>query len=191
MIKKIRIGKVYIVYNLFDQKQLTNISEQMSTNTWQVDENGNLCFNLESLKGQEYNKNSLLDFYKKNISILKSEIEKDFSCQLGQENHTSIVEYKKGWKLHPHVDSWSNLQTYSGYPSRDISSLVYLTDNFEGGKLFFSRLDIEVEPIAGSAIYFPSDDEHIHEVTEVLAGNRWVSTCFWHILDKKNINKEN
>jgi predicted 2-oxoglutarate/Fe(II)-dependent dioxygenase YbiX len=180
MIKKTVFDKVHIIHNLFSKQELSEIRLALEQVKWQEDQNGNHVVQVESVDSSIFP--HVIDVYNSKVSILKSEIEKDFSYSVGNENHSAVVRYREGWALHSHVDSWSNLKTFSGYPSRDVSSLIYLTDDFKGGKLVFNELKIEIEPIAGSAVYFPSDEKHIHKVTELISGNRWVSTCFWHLI---------
>lgn len=188
--RKISINNIKIINKLFSEKQIATLQEELSKHLWDKDENGNPGFNVSNLKNETESYFDVYKMYINNISVLKSEIEKDFKCTLSIENHNSIVEYRNGWSLHPHCDSWSNLKTYCGYPSRDISSLIYFTDDFSGGDLIFPELGISIEPAAGMAIYFPSDDFHMHEVTKVISGKRWVSTCFWYIMNRQDSNKE-
>jgi hypothetical protein len=182
MIRKYSFNKIYIIHNLFDPNELHTITNNLQKCQWTKDDNGNSGINLETTISQSEECINIYNLYNQKVNLLKNEIKKDFICDISEENHNTIVEYHKGWSLHAHVDSWSNLTTYAGYPSRDISSLIYLTDDFKGGNLIFNNLNIEIEPVAGSAIYFPSDEEHMHQVSELLSGTRWVSTCFWHVL---------
>lgn len=51
------------------------------------------------------------------------------------------------------------------------SSIIYLTDDYEGGEIVFPELDFEYKPKAGDLILFPSHG-YLHEVKPVLSGNR-------------------
>ena len=178
MIRKIKFDKVHVINNLFSKEEVDFINKSLTDEHWVEDFDMNRSCYVNNISKNSY----ASDIYNNGISILKNEIEKDFNCKLSNEDHNTVVQYRIGWSLHQHVDGEDGVKTFSGYPSRDISSLVYLTEDFNGGKLIFSELNLEIEPTAGSAVYFPSSKEFRHEVTELLSGVRLVSTCFWHIL---------
>lgn len=51
------------------------------------------------------------------------------------------------------------------------SSIIYLTDNYEGGEIDFPYLDFRYKPKAGDLLLFPSHG-YVHEVLPVISGNR-------------------
>lgn len=56
------------------------------------------------------------------------------------------------------------------------SFLIYLNDynkDFTGGLLNFPDLNFQYKPKAGDIIFFIGDEDHLHEVTEVLSGDRY------------------
>lgn len=57
---------------------------------------------------------------------------------------------------------------------RDVSLLVYLNDDFEGGGLAFPELGREIRPTAGMLVAFPSDHRYAHHARPVIAGRRQV-----------------
>jgi hypothetical protein len=66
-----------------------------------------------------------------------------------------------------HPDKWEE----NGQPViPDISLVMYLTDDFDGGDLVFKEFDITVKPKAGDIVVFNSNISH--GVSEVLAGRR-------------------
>jgi predicted 2-oxoglutarate/Fe(II)-dependent dioxygenase YbiX len=69
-----------------------------------------------------------------------------------------------------HVDNihHSHGQQY-GYPQ--VSALLYLNDDYEGGE--FKVADKIIYPEAGSGIIFPSNFMFPHEAKEVIKGTRW------------------
>ncbi len=141
---------------------------------------------------QEGTRNAFIDGFPDPVSSiindaqsrLQAQIEKDFSCTLGQERQGTIVRYDLGWVLPLHYDIYDRLPTYGGFPTRDLSSIMYLSTDFVGGDLAFPLADIVLHPSAGSVVYFPSSEEYQHEVTELISGNRYTCTSFWHILER-------
>lgn len=84
---------------------------------------------------------------------------------LSWKRDVEIVRWTYGG-LQGHRDGHPELPTREplerGMP---ISSLIYLTDNFEGGELFFEDFNFKVKPSAGSFFIFPSF--YMHEVTNI------------------------
>lgn len=54
--------------------------------------------------------------------------------------------------------------------------VVYLNDNFEGGDLFYPRLNKTVKPVSGALVIHAGDEPHM--VTTVTRGVRYMLTCF-------------
>lgn len=53
------------------------------------------------------------------------------------------------------------------------STVIYLNDEFVGGKIFFPRQNFQYQPKKYSAVFFPSaGTEYIHGISEVISGNR-------------------
>jgi predicted 2-oxoglutarate/Fe(II)-dependent dioxygenase YbiX len=59
------------------------------------------------------------------------------------------------------------------YPSRDVSAICYLNDEFDGGEIVFERAQMTVKPRRGLLLAFPSDADHVHEVLPVRRGVRY------------------
>lgn len=56
---------------------------------------------------------------------------------------------------------------------RDISVVLYLNDEFEGGALRFEQYDLELRPRRGMVAVFPSNRTFLHHVTPVTSGVRY------------------
>lgn len=113
---------------------------------------------------------------------LKSCIEEEFQCCISNEGIGTVVKFSVGWELPYHCDQWSSLPTYSGGATRDISSIIYLSDDFSGGELEFPDIGMIIEPSAGSAIFFTGTEEYMHRVKPVISGTRMTCTGFWTML---------
>lgn len=88
-----------------------------------------------------------------------------------------ILRYRAGGRYDPHADAddlnpetniWMRVQ------DRDISVLLYLNEDYEGGKLSFERLGFSIQPKAGMLIAFPSDHRYVHAARPTTAGIRYV-----------------
>jgi len=65
------------------------------------------------------------------------------------------------------------------------STVVYLNDDFEGGKIFFPYQEFEYAPEKYSAVFFPGDDKaYAHGISEVASGHRY-TMLFMHTTKKE------
>jgi Rps23 Pro-64 3,4-dihydroxylase Tpa1-like proline 4-hydroxylase len=99
------------------------------------------------------------------------------------EKHFQITVFSKGESLNPHYDAmpaeFYKNKTPNGHPSRDISTVIYLNNNYSGGFLKFPFLNISIKPSFGSLIIFPSSEKYTHLVEEVTDGSRYIIPQFW------------
>ncbi len=88
-----------------------------------------------------------------------------------------ILRYSAGGKYDPHADAeHMNPQSREWFRSqdRDISVLLYLNDEYEGGELAFDSLHYSFKPEAGMLLAFPSDHRYLHAARPTLSGTRYV-----------------
>lgn len=98
-----------------------------------------------------------------------------------------MVRLVAGAKNGLHSDMYNldgtNWQDGSGRQDElEYSALLYLSDygkDFEGGKIIFPKQDLVIEPEAGMLVFFRGDLDHVHEVEEVLSGNRYAIIMFF------------
>ena len=94
----------------------------------------------------------------------------------------SILRYREGQFYKRHVDNLllsSRFQeVQNGIPTRDISVVGYLNDNFTGGETYFDRQQVKVKPEAGAVLVFPAYFTHPHESLPVLSGQKYAFTCW-------------
>lgn len=77
--------------------------------------------------------------------------------------------------FNPDLNKWERVAP------RDISIIMYLNDDFEGGELEFPALGLTIKPQKGLIITFPSYCEFPHRVKPVTKGERnalvtWIQT---------------
>jgi predicted 2-oxoglutarate/Fe(II)-dependent dioxygenase YbiX len=92
---------------------------------------------------------------------------------------TAMIE---GGELPPHIDKMvytDGLITSNTSPLRDITTVFYLNDDYEGGEIYFPNLGVEIKPEAGSVICFPTSEKYRHGVRTVLSGERFAISQFW------------
>lgn len=99
-----------------------------------------------------------------------------------REYNQYLTKYEKNGGLPRHYDQ-------ENASSRVLSSVLYLNDDYSGGELWFSELDITIKPSAGSIVMFPSSFIYVHEVKPIINGSRYAMPHWYHNVEDwhKNI----
>jgi predicted 2-oxoglutarate/Fe(II)-dependent dioxygenase YbiX len=176
-----------IIFDFLESSEVSAFDFFMKTNTWsEAEGDPHWSMNISSAE---------IGLIAQTIQQrLKNTIETVYKCTLSNETLGTLVKYKVGHGLKRHYDAalieettgkMTVYQTFSGHPSRDISSTIYLGQSFEGGEIYFPNIDFTYEPVQGSVIIFPSSEEYEHEVTPVVNGDRIMASIFWHKFNNK------
>jgi len=72
---------------------------------------------------------------------------------------------------------------------RDISMLLYLNDEFEGGDLSFDYFNYRLRPKPGMLVWFPSDARYFHGANPVTAGTRYAIVSWAAFSDTPKIRE--
>lgn len=89
----------------------------------------------------------------------------------------SILAYGPGghYIAHADADAWNGeTGRWERVVDRDVSLLLYLDDDYEGGHLYFPRFDFRLRPRAGMLVLFPADARYAHCAETVTRGERHV-----------------
>jgi len=57
------------------------------------------------------------------------------------------------------------------------STVHYLNDDYKGGEIVFTEIDLEIKPIENMLLIFNSN--YLHETKEIISGKKVVTTRFW------------
>lgn len=102
--------------------------------------------------------------------------------ELEYEDKFNITMMLTGSLVAPHTDEQvfpQGLRTVNKMVLRDITSVCYLNDDYEGGELCFDLLGIKIKPKAGTLVFFPTPKIYKHSVTTVTNGQRFSVSKFW------------
>ena len=177
------MDKIYITKNILDKKDSEQIILHLKNTPVIFDETGYSPYGVYTGNGSETLPNLLEVYYNK----IKNIIETSFNCSVYDEGLSSVVEMKTGDSMPVHLDHGSaqnekvGFKTGAGHPSRDISSVLYYNDDFDGGEIYFPNQDLLIKPEPGLFVCFPANDNFPHGVREIKSGYRWCSTTFWCI----------
>jgi len=90
-----------------------------------------------------------------------------------------ILSYGIGGHYKPHIDGESIWVTPKGEKiwkkstDRDLSIVLFLNNDFEGGDFVFPELKVRVRPEPGMMVCFPSNHHYMHGVEPVTKGRRY------------------
>lgn len=77
---------------------------------------------------------------------------------------------------------WDN---YIENGEQDISALLYLNNDFQGGDLYFPDQDIRIKPEPGLFVFFNGTEDYHHTVEVVTEGRREALVGFYWPTDKR------
>jgi predicted 2-oxoglutarate/Fe(II)-dependent dioxygenase YbiX len=88
-----------------------------------------------------------------------------------------LLRYKPGQHFHEHID---NIAGHPTWGQRQLSTVLYLNDDYTGGEIQFPRQKKTLKPRAGDLILFPSHFTHPHASLDVKEGTKF-SVVSWFI----------
>lgn len=87
-----------------------------------------------------------------------------------------VLRYKVGGVYAEHADSEAfdaQQQRFHRVADRDVSLLIYLNDDYDGGQLSFRQLNYTYKPRAGDLVMFPSSNLFMHQAEQVTRGTKY------------------
>lgn len=109
------------------------------------------------------------------LRAIKTRIEPQMDCRIDWFEQPHILQYEPGGFYSCHADSESlneSSNLWERVLDRDVSMLLYLDDDYEGGELVFPNFDFTLRPRSGMLVFFPSDSRYRHAALPVTAGMR-------------------
>jgi len=120
----------------------------------------------------------------RNLEETTRQLHKDlpFKTILKSIETPQLLSYSINGKYDEHNDSEDFINNkLTRVVPRDITMIFYLNDDYEGGELEFTKLQITYKPKKGDIIAFPSYYEYSHRVHPIKQGTRyalvtWIET---------------
>jgi len=110
-----------------------------------------------------------------------------YGVQVRDWEPSHILHYGVGGHYSAHVDA-ETLYTddldrsfWEKTLDRDLSVVYFINDDFAGGELVFSEIDLTIKPEAGTLVCFPSDHNYIHGVNPVTSGHRYTIVTWMRV----------
>lgn len=106
----------------------------------------------------------------KAIRDIQSSMEEYFKVGLKLKRCLVQTIYKDGFV----GEHWDNYyaEEEDGYSQNVYSAILYLSNDYAGGEIKFSKLNVELKPNPGTLVFFPGTEEFEHGVNPVLFGER-------------------
>ena len=117
-------------------------------------------------------------------NIVREIINPFYGIEILESEVPQILSYGVGGHYSPHVDGESLWKTPDGdliwkkSTDRDLSMVLYLNDDYEGGDFIFPDLKVRVRPEPGMLVCFPSNHHYRHGVEPVTKGQRYSIVCW-------------
>ena len=89
-----------------------------------------------------------------------------------------LVSWKPGIFMPPHADNANPDRSAHMMAYRDLSGIVYLNDDYDGGELYFTALDVAIKPKRGMLVGIAAGFHHEHAVLRVGSGLRLTMPFF-------------
>lgn len=107
------------------------------------------------------------------IDLASQDYAKKHNLDIGRLTPLSVSKYSTGKSMGPHVDDYNNGE------NPNISVVLYLNDNYEGGEIYFKEQGVKIKPEAGSIVIFPSVEPYYHQSLPVEKGIKYMAPGFW------------
>lgn len=89
-----------------------------------------------------------------------------------------ITRWFVGMEQPPHSDNMQNTDHERFHQHREYGVVIYLNNNFDGGKTFYPQYDFEIAPEPGKMAVHPATTDHMHGVTRIEKEVRYTLTSF-------------
>lgn len=111
--------------------------------------------------------------------IVRNIINPFYQFKINDSELPQLLVYEPGGHYKPHYDAvakWKNpdgTMIWKKSIDRDLSTVLFLNDDFEGGDFVFPDLRVRIRPEPGLLICFPSSQYYLHKVEPVISGKRY------------------
>ena len=172
-------GIAFIMEHVKNQKQ-TDLSvfdpeESNKTNStkFSVDKKvrDTQMIDLEDIAGE------IIDLYRNTVVNI---INPFYEFEIKDSELPQLLHYGIDGHYLPHCDGESLWKPPGNDPliwrkstDRDLSTVFFLNDDFEGGDFVFPDLKVRVRPEPGMLVCFPSTHQYLHGVEPITSGHRY------------------
>jgi len=135
----------------------------------------------------------MYDLYK---NIVSNIINPFYNIEVYDSEVPQILHYGVGGHYKPHNDAQALWKAPNGDViwrksiDRDLSTVLFLNDDFEGGLFHFPEFNIYIKPEPGLLICFPSNHKYVHGVEPITKGTRYSIVSWMRVKGMKTFEEE-
>jgi predicted 2-oxoglutarate/Fe(II)-dependent dioxygenase YbiX len=139
-------------------------------------------------------KDKIIDLFR---STVKEVINPFYGIEISESEIPQMLSYGIGGHYKPHIDGESLWRTPDGELiwkksiDRDLSIVMFLNDDFEGGDFVFPELKVRIRPEPGMMVCFPSNHHYHHGVEPVTKGTRYSIVCWTRVKGFQSMEEQN
>lgn len=100
---------------------------------------------------------------------LKNYTEKTYPLRVQRDEGYTALKYEAGEFYKPHADAEGG----TSFDERQLSAILYLNDDYEGGELEFPKLGVKIKPKKGDLVFFPSNFCFVHASLPIVTGTKY------------------
>ncbi|MFN4066333.1 MAG: prolyl hydroxylase family protein [Thermosynechococcus sp.] len=109
--------------------------------------------------------------------IIQIVLYQHYGIRFPEIENFSILRYRVGEGYRRHVDNLllasRQMELAQGIPTRDVSLVGYLNEDFQGGETYFDRQGVKITPRTGDVVVFPAYYTHPHAALPVVQGTKY------------------
>lgn len=122
------------------------------------------------------------------IEKIKGKAETNYKLEcFNPEVH--FLKYKHGTEYKPHIDGqYVENDIAIRAIDRDLTCVVYLNDDYQGGEIEFNLFNLKIQPKKGDVLFYPTSFEYVHSVSKVI-GERYAIVIWFKTSPELNVNK--
>jgi Rps23 Pro-64 3,4-dihydroxylase Tpa1-like proline 4-hydroxylase len=158
--------KIFVIENFIDQSDCKTLIENFNKNTFDIpDPNIKSGYSISGEEAIKYYYSETEEIENKVFKMICSVLSTFYNKEIEIKSmfHSLMLPGSKN-PLH-----WDN---YVEDGEEDISTLLYLNNNFSGGDLSFPNQNIKISPAPGMLVFFQGSEDLTHEVETVESGHR-------------------
>lgn len=123
-------------------------------------------------------------------SLFRNQVPQYYGKEISHFEVPQALKYTEGgfYQFHADSENWNNeTKKWEKKINRDVSLLLYLNEDFEGGEIIFPNFNFKLKPKKGMLLCFPSDHRYIHKAEKTTSGKRYVIVSWAAFKDSKHL----
>jgi Rps23 Pro-64 3,4-dihydroxylase Tpa1-like proline 4-hydroxylase len=161
-----KIGKdvknIHVIENFLDLEECTKLYKECTENIFK----DSMKVNSRFFSKSKFFNNLANDIFETSSIRISKMIKEIYDIDATVSSHKHLVKCVVGSELNEHVDDFATFH-------HNMSAIIYLNDNYEGGEIHFSDFDLTIKPKFNTLVLFPGNKYYSHKVLKITGGERY------------------